>query len=77
MHKQEGTNTLYVDDVIIVGKEPDKYLEIIKSKYPIQNVSYDPKYYLASNLEVRKDGTTKVSGKKYISEMLRNYEKEN
>ena len=66
----------YVDDIIIVAEEPTKYLEIIKSKFPIRNIEELPEYYLGNNLEIRKNKTIKVHSKKYITEIIRRYEKQ-
>mmetsp|Transcript_17286 Transcript_17286/g.24417 ORF Transcript_17286/g.24417 Transcript_17286/m.24417 type:complete len:91 (+) Transcript_17286:312-584(+) len=41
----------------------------IKEKYPIRNISEVPEYYFGNNLELR-DNKIKVSGKKYITEVL-------
>ena len=66
----------YVDDIIIVAKEPSKYLEIIKSKFPVRNIEELPEYYLGNNLDIRKNKTIKVHSKKYITEIIRRYEKQ-
>ena len=51
----------HVDDVIIVCKDPDQYIEIIKKNFPIRKIEKNPAYYLGNDLEVRKDRTIKVS----------------
>ena len=64
----------YVDDIIIVSRDPMKYIDIIKSKFPIRNIEEMPEYYLGNNLEVRGNKTIKVSSRKYISEIIKRYE---
>ena len=64
----------YVDDLIVVAKEPMRYLDEIKKQYPIRNIEFNPEYYLGNNIEVRKNNTMKISSKKYITEVLRKYE---
>ena len=64
----------YVDDIIIVGKDPMKYLDEIKKHFPIRNIEMAPEYYLGSNIDMRKNGTMKISSKKYITEIIRRYE---
>jgi len=60
---------LYVDDLIIVGHNSKELMGKIKEKYPIRNISEVPEYYFGNNLELR-DNKIKVSGKKYITEVL-------
>ena len=64
----------YVDDIIIVGKDPMKYLDEIKKHFPIRNIEMAPEYYLGSNIDMRKYGTIKISSKKYITKIIRRYE---
>ena len=64
----------YVDDLIIVAKQPMDYLDEIKKQYPIRNIEINPEYYLGNNIEVRNNNTIKISSKKYITEVLRKYE---
>ena len=59
----------YVDDIIIVAKDPMKYMNLLKSKFPIQNIEEMPEYYLGNNIEMRKNKTIKISSKKYIKEI--------
>ena len=66
----------YVDDIIIVAEEPSKYLDIIKKKFPIRNIEELPEYYLGNNLEIRKNKTIKVHSKKYVTEIIKRYEKQ-
>ena len=66
----------YVDDLIMVSKDPTKDIEFIRRKYPIRNIEHNPEYYLGNDIQVRDDKTIKVSNQKYITEMLRKYEKE-
>ena len=64
----------YVDDIIIVAKDPNKYLNVVKDKYPIRNIEETPEYYLGNNLEMRDNNTIKVHSKKYITEIINRYE---
>lgn len=66
----------YVNDNIIVAEEPSKYLDIIKTKFPIRNIEELPEYYLGNNLEIQKNRTIKVHSKKYITEIIKRYEKQ-
>ena len=76
---EDGKNyeyiTTYVDDIIIVADKPMKYLEIIKSKFPIRNIEEMPEHYLGNNLEMQSKITIKVSSRKYITEIISRYEK--
>ena len=67
----------YVDDIIIVAKNPMEYLETIKHKFPIRNIEEMPEYYLGNNLEMRRNNTIKVSSRKYITEIISRYEMKN
>ena len=67
----------YVDDLIMVSNNAGQYLQAIKDKYPIRNISYDPEYYLGNNVERKQNKTLKISNKKYINEVLNNYERQN
>ena len=60
--------------MIIVAKDPNKYLNVIKDKYPIGNIEETPEYYLGNNLEMRNNNTIKVNSKKYITEVINRYE---
>ena len=65
----------YVDDIIIAAEDPMKYLESIKSKFPIRDIEEIPEYYLNNNLEIRSNNTIKVSSSKYITKVISRYEK--
>ena len=65
----------YVDDIIIVAEDPMKYLESIKSKFPIRDIEEIPEYYLGNILEIRSNNTIKVSSSKYITKVISRYEK--
>ena len=76
----EGSNkyeyiATYVDDIIVVSKNPMQYIEAIRTKFPIRNIEEMPEYYLGNNLQMRHDRTIKVSSKKYITEIIDRYEK--
>ena len=66
----------YVDDIIVVAKEPMRYLENMKRKFPIRNIEEMPEYYLGNNIEIRNNNTIKINSKKYITEIVSRYEKE-
>ena len=66
----------YVDDIIIVSKNPKKYMDNIKEIFPIRNEAIMPSYYLGNNLKMNGNGTMKVSSEKYIQEVLRKYQKD-
>ena len=66
----------YVDDIIIVSKDPTKYMENIKEVFPIRNEAIMPSYYLGNNLKLNENRTMKVSSEKYIQEVLRKYQKD-
>ena len=65
----------YVDDIIVVSKNPMQYINIIKEKFPLRNIEEMPEYYLGNNLQMRSNGTIKVSSRKYITEIISRYEK--
>ena len=67
----------HVDDVICVGKSPEKYIDILKEQFPIRNIELTPAYYLGNTLERRDNRTMKVSLKKYINEIITRHEKKN
>ena len=52
-----------------------KYMNLLKSKFPIRNIEEMPEYYLGNNIEMRKNKTIKISSKKYIKEIISRYEK--
>ena len=51
----------YVDDLIMVTNNTEQYLKVIKDKYPIHNILYDPEYYLGNNVERKQNKTIKIS----------------
>ena len=55
----------YVDDLILVMKDPKPYFEHIKKKFSIRNIEFKPKYYLGTNIKIN-DKNIKVSMTKYI-----------
>ena len=61
----------YVDDIIIVDKDPIRDLNTMKEKFPIKNIEKMPEYYLGNNLEVRSNNNIKVTSKKYITEIIK------
>lgn len=65
----------HVDDVICVGKDPQKYIETLKEQFPIRNIELTPAYYLGNTLERKNNNSMKVSLKKYINEVLARYER--
>ena len=67
----------YVDDIIIVCKDPKIYMKQIKEVFPIRNEEISPSYYLGSNICLNTDGTMKISSEKYIKEVLRRYQDKN
>jgi len=63
-----------VDDLIIASKNPDRYIEKLKEKYPLRHVEKNPDFYLGNNVSRRDDGTIKISLEKYIKEVVRRFE---
>ena len=63
----------YVDDLILVMKDPQPYIDHIKKKFPIRNIEFKPEYYLGANITIN-DRNIKVSMEKYIKEVIRKYE---
>ena len=66
----------HVDDVICVGNKPEKYINRLKEKFSIRNISMNPEYYLGNDLSKQLDKTIKVSLKKYIEEVITRHEKQ-
>ena len=66
----------YVDDLIIVATKPKQYILPLQEQFPIRHIEMNPGYYLGNNLEIRNNGTIKVSSRKYITEVLSRYKKE-
>ena len=54
----------YVDDIIIVAEDPMKYLNTIKKHFLIRNIKLAPEYYLGYEIEMRNNGTMKISSRK-------------
>jgi len=65
----------HVDDVICVGKDPLRHITKLKEQFPIRNISLTPEYYLGNTMEVQKNGTIKVSLKKYVKEIISKHER--
>ena len=63
----------YVDDLILVMKDPKPYIEHIKNKFPIRNIEFKPEYYLGTNITIN-EKNIKISMEKYIKETIRKYE---
>ena len=74
----DGTHYEYigthVDDLIIVSKNPMKYIDIIKTIYPLRNVEENPEFYLGNNVKINPKGSIKISMEKYIKEVIRRFE---
>ena len=64
----------HVDDIMIASKDPMKYINILKQKYPLRNVEINPEYYLGNNIEKTNYGTIRISQEKYIKEAIRRFE---
>jgi len=67
----------YVDNIIIVSKDPKVYMNKIKEVFPIRNEEVNPSYYLGSNISLKSNGIMKISSEKYIAEILRRYQDKN
>ena len=78
--KQSDDNTHYeyigthVDDMIVVSKDPMKYINIIKKIYPLRNVEENPEFYLGNNVKIKSGAQIKISMEKYIKEAIRRFE---
>ena len=64
----------YVDDIIIVANDPIKYLNKLKNIFPIRNIELASAYYLGNGIEMKENGTMKISSKKYTNETITRYE---
>jgi hypothetical protein len=66
---------VYVDDLMVMSKDPDKFFEDLKSKfgYKLKGVG-DPKYHLGGDFFRDNDGTLAWGAESYIKKMLVNYE---
>ena len=71
----EGNNYIatYVDDVIIISDEPQKYMTYLEQHFVVQNIKHMPQFYLGCNLQSG-NGRTKVSLGKYIGDILNHYQ---
>ena len=56
---------VYIDDVILVAKDPMAYLEVMKYEYNLKGVGV-PEYYLGGDMEIHEDGHMAWSAKTYI-----------
>ncbi len=56
---------MYVDDVILVAKDPMKYIRIMEYEYQLKGVGV-PEYYFGGDMELGKDGNMSWSAKAYI-----------
>ena len=65
----------HVDDIIVVSKEPERYIDMFKKIYPLRNVEKDPDFYLGNNMKRESSSKIKVSLEKYIKEVIRKFEK--
>lgn len=66
----------WVDDIICVAREPQKYISLIEQRFKLRNVEVNPSLYLGMNLKRQQDGHMHLSCKSYIKEVIRKYEKE-
>ena len=66
----------YVDDLLIVSKEPEKVLDILRNTHKF-HLKGDGQltYHLGCDYERDPDGTLFYSPKKYIQRIIQNYEK--
>ena len=64
----------HVDDIIIVSKDPTKYVKMLEKIYPLRNVERDPDFYLGNNIKRETAGRMKISLEKYVNEIVRKFE---
>ena len=63
----------HVDDIIIVAKDPSKYMTQLEQDFKLRDVSDSPEYYLGNDL--RQQGNTfHISSAKYVKEAIRKYQ---
>ena len=66
---------VYVDDLLVVMKEPSTFFENLSKKhgYKLKGVG-DPEYHLGGNFGCDSDGTLFLGAKTYIAKSLKAYE---
>ena len=66
---------VYVDDLMVMGKDPDKFFKILTDVYgyKLKGVG-DPAYHLGGNFFRDQDGTLAWGAKSYVEKMIGNYQ---
>ena len=64
----------YVDDLLIIGKDPMAIIQALKKLYPLKGVG-SPEYYLGGDIMRGKDGRLVTSAKTYIKRICEKIEK--
>ena len=72
-HKGYDYIATHVDDIIIVAKNPSKYMTHIEQHFQVRDVTDSPSYYLGNDL-VRRGKLIHLSTKNYVKEVLRKYQ---
>ena len=65
----------FVDDLIVVAKEPLQHLEVLASKFKLRNVADSPEFFLGSNW-TNENNKMMVSTEACIKECIRRFEEE-
>eukprot|EP00957_Ditylum_brightwellii_P147210 11209087-Ditylum_brightwellii.AAC.1 len=63
----------HVDDIIIVTKNPIKYMSYIEQHFQVMDVMDSPEYYLGNNI-AKRNSKVVILTKKYLKEVLIKYQ---
>ena len=66
----------FVNDLIVVAKEPLQCLEVLDSKFKLRNITDSPKFFPGTNW-INNQDKTRISNEGHIQEHIRKFEEEN
>ena len=65
----------FIDNLIVVAKQPLLYLETLASKFNLRNITDSSKFFLSANWTNVNDNS-RISSETYIKEYIRKYQQE-
>ena len=65
--------TEHVGDLIVVLKNPEKDIFLIKQAYALRDINVDQSYYLGSRLSRRPNGKIMMNMEEYCKEVIQKY----
>ena len=75
-HNGHDCIATFVDDLIVVAKEPLQYLEVLANKLKLRDITDCPKFFLGNDW-INNQDKTRMSDERCVQECIRKFEEEN